>query len=64
MIYDLAFFDNEEDVINHVGILLETGKIIHASGTVRIDKIDQQGIYNEEIGKYTHKLRVIKRLLD
>ena len=61
---DLAFFDNEEDVINHVGILLETGKIIHASGTVRIDKIDQQGIYNEEIGKYTHKLRVIKRLLD
>ena len=60
---DLAFFDNEEGVITHVGIILESGKIIHASGSVRIDRFDQQGIYNPDLEKYTHKLRVIKRVL-
>jgi len=59
---DLAFFDNEEGRITHVGIVTEPGLIIHASGKVRIDSLDQQGIYNKELGKYTHKLRVIKRL--
>ncbi len=61
---DLAFFDNEEGKIIHVGILLNGGKIIHASGKVRIDKLDHQGIYNEETGKYTHNLRVIKNIID
>jgi hypothetical protein len=60
---DLAFFDNEEGKITHVGIVTEPGKIIHASGKVRIDSLDQQGIFNKELGKYTHKLRVIKRIL-
>jgi cell wall-associated NlpC family hydrolase len=60
---DLAFFDNEEGKITHVGILLNDGKIIHASGQVRIDKLDHHGIFNEETGKYTHKLRIIKNLL-
>jgi cell wall-associated NlpC family hydrolase len=60
---DLAFFDNEEGKIIHVGILLGGGKIIHASGRVRIDRIDHQGIFNEETGKYTHQLRIIKRVL-
>ena len=60
---DLAFFDNEEGKIMHVGIVTEPGKIIHASGKVRIDSLDQQGIFNKELGKYTHKLRVIKRIL-
>lgn len=59
---DLAFFDNEEGEITHVGIVLEPGKIIHASGVVRIDKLDHQGIYNEQLGKYSHKLRLIKRV--
>jgi gamma-D-glutamyl-L-lysine dipeptidyl-peptidase len=59
---DLAFFDNEEGKIIHVGIILEKNKIIHASGQVRVDKLDHQGIYNEEIQKYTHKLRLIKRV--
>ena len=59
---DLAFFDNEEGIITHVGIVTEPGKIIHASGKVRIDSLDQQGIFNKELGKYTHKLRVIKRI--
>ena len=59
---NLAFFDNEEGKITHVGIVTEPGQIIHASGKVRVDSLDQQGIFNKELGKYTHKLRVIKRI--
>lgn len=60
---DLAFFDNEEGRITHVGLLLNTNEIIHASGKVRIDKIDNMGIVQSETGERTHHLRVIKRLL-
>jgi len=59
---DLAFFDNEEGRIIHVGILLENHRIIHASGKVRIDRIDHQGIYNNDISDYSHRLRIIKRI--
>jgi cell wall-associated NlpC family hydrolase len=58
---DLAFFDNEEGQIIHVGILLNDSEIIHASGKVRIDKIDNQGIVNADTGERTQKLRIIKR---
>lgn len=60
---DLAFFENRKGNITHVGILLDDGKIIHASGQVRIDKIDHYGIFNVDTEKYTHKLRVVKRVL-
>ena len=60
---DLAFFDNEEGNIIHVGIMMENNYIIHASGKVRIDRIDHLGIYNVDTGRHTHKLRVIKKLL-
>ncbi len=60
---DLAFFENKKGRIAHVGILMPEGQIIHASGRVRIDKLDHYGIYNEDKGKYTHRLRVIKRVL-
>ena len=60
---DMAFFDDPEGNITHVGIILDKNLIIHASGKVRIDKIDHQGIYNNEFKKYTHRLRVIKRIL-
>lgn len=60
---DVAFFDNDEQKIIHVGIIIDDQKIIHASGEVRIDKIDHQGIFNEDIQRYTHKLRIIKRFL-
>ncbi|MBI4931250.1 MAG: C40 family peptidase [Bacteroidetes bacterium] len=60
---DLAFFDNEDGKIVHVGIILDKGKIIHAFGKVRIDKLDHHGIYNEEMKKYSHRLRVARRML-
>jgi cell wall-associated NlpC family hydrolase len=59
---DLAFFDNEEGKITHVGIVSIPGQIIHAYGRVRIDSLDQHGIYNDEESRYTHRLRIIKRL--
>ena len=59
---DLAFFDNPSGEIIHVGIVIEPGRILHASGQVRIDNIDHNGIYNVEKGAYTHSLRILKRL--
>ncbi|MBK9283684.1 MAG: C40 family peptidase [Sphingobacteriaceae bacterium] len=61
---DLAFFDNEEGKIIHVGILLDHEHIIHASGKVRIDRFDHYGIHNSDTKKYTHTLRVIKKLVN
>jgi len=60
---DLVFFDNDEGIITHVGLIMEKDKVIHASGKVRIDSIDHHGIYNNELKKYTHNLRLIKRIL-
>ena len=60
---DLLFFDDEEGMITHTGILLPEGRVIHASGKVRIDKVDHHGIFNAEKGKYTHQLRLIKKIL-
>ncbi|MFV8376944.1 NlpC/P60 family protein [Flavobacterium sp. LB1P71] len=60
---DLAFFDNDEGKIIHVGIIMEDNYIIHASGKIRIDRLDHLGIYNPETNKHTHKLRVIKKII-
>lgn len=60
---DLAFFQNEEGRIVHVGMVCAPGKIIHASGQVRIDKLDDTGIFNADKGQYSHHLRIIKRIL-
>lgn len=60
---DLAFFDNPEGRIIHVGIILEENKIIHAHGKVRIDPIDITGIFNTDTQTYSHKLRVIRQIL-
>jgi cell wall-associated NlpC family hydrolase len=60
---DLAFFENDKGKIVHVGIVLEANQIIHAAGQVRIDRLDHQGIFNEERSLYSHKLRIIKRFL-
>ncbi|MBL4709182.1 MAG: C40 family peptidase [Flavobacteriales bacterium] len=59
---DLAFFDNTEGAITHVGIILSSNRIIHASGKVRIDKLDHQGIFNQEKRDYSHRLRLITKI--
>ena len=59
---DLAFFDNDEGAITHVGIILSNNRIIHASGKVRIDKLDHQGIFNLEKRDYSHRLRLITKI--
>jgi hypothetical protein len=60
---DLAFFDNSEGDIVHVGVILTDNYILHASGKVRLDRLDQTGIFNPETGSHTHKLRVIKKII-
>jgi hypothetical protein len=60
---DLAFFDNAAGNIIHVGIVMTDSMIIHASGRVRIDYLDHYGIYDTDTKKYSHKLRIVKRLL-
>ena len=61
---DLAFFTNKSGRVIHVGILTGNGKIIHASGRVKIDQFTPTGIFSKEIGKETHQLSVIKRMVE
>lgn len=58
---DLAFFDNEQGKITHVGMMIDSETILHASAYVKIDKLDGEGIYHTAISRYTHKLRIVKR---
>ena len=61
---DLAFFDDEQGNITHVGILLNEHEIIHAAGgtgKIQVDKIDNEGIVRSDNGLRTHRLRIIKR---
>ena len=60
---DLAFFDNDEGAIIHVGIIWSEKKIIHCSGKVRIDKVDQFGIYNVDTRRYTHQMRLMRKII-
>lgn len=60
---DLAFFDDKEGKINHVGLIMNDNYIIHVDGKVRIDRIDHSGIFNAELRKHTHQLRVIKKII-
>ena len=60
---DLAFFQNPAGKIVHVGIILENQEIIHASGKVRVDGLDDNGIFIRKSRLYTHKLFSIKRFI-
>ncbi len=60
---DLAFFDNSEGNIVHVGIIMADNYVIHAHGKVRIDRIDHTGIFNVDSKRYSHQLRVIKKII-
>ena len=58
---DVVFFQNENGRVVHVGIILNANEVIHASGKVRIDTIDEEGIINRENGKKTHTFHSIRR---
>lgn len=60
---DLAFFDNEEGNIIHVGLIMKDNYIMHAHGKVRIDRLDHTGIFNVDTKLYSHNLRVIKKII-
>lgn len=60
---DLAFFANDKGKIGHVGILLAENKIIHASGKVRVDLLNQEGIQHADSKTITHRLAAIRRVL-
>ena len=64
---DLAFFDHADrdpkaTNISHVGLLLDNQTIIHCSGKVHVDMIDEQGIHLAD-GELTHHLVQIRRYL-
>lgn len=67
---DLAFFQNEEGLVIHVGLIYERKwdelKIIHSTdsdGKVRLDMLDKKGIFNKDKNVYTHTLYSIKRIV-
>ena len=59
---DLVFFDHEDGKICHVGIAIDTERVIHCSGRVKVEKLDETGIFSAEQGKYTHHLVATRRL--
>lgn len=64
---DVAFFEDRDGKIIHVGLLLGNDTIIHASdnnGRVAVDKIDQGGIVSISLKKRTHNLRFVKRMFN
>ncbi len=60
---DLAFFENAEGRIVHVGMVIDEGMIIHAASKVKIGKLDHEGIFDLKEKRYTHKLRIVKRII-
>jgi len=59
---DMAFFVNETGKVTHVGLILPSSEIIHASVIVRIDELTKEGIRNKETGDISHKLHSIVRV--
>ena len=60
---DLAFFCSDEGKVNHAGMVLADSQIIHCSGWVRVDRLDEKGIFNRERGEYTHMLKEVRRVI-
>ena len=58
---DLVFFDHEDGKISHVGIVIDSERVIHCSGRVKVEKLDETGIFSAEKGEYTHHLVAICR---
>jgi len=50
--------------VYHVGMILSPGEIIHSSGYVHIDRLDEQGIFNLVNQEYSHRSFTIRRVAD
>ena len=65
---DLVFFDHQSPITNHqspithVGIVIDSSRVVHCSGRVKVEKLDKKGIFSAEQGDYTHHLIQIRRL--
>ncbi|MGO1787430.1 MAG: C40 family peptidase [Sphingobacterium sp.] len=57
---DIAFFENDQGAINHLGIVISQNEILHVVEKVRIDRLDDEGVFNQQV--LTHKLKIVKRL--
>ena len=60
---DLAFFSNQAGKVVHVGIVYTPSQIIHASGSVHIDPLSEEGIYSHTQGRITHEKLVLRRVI-
>lgn len=60
---DVAYFQNKNGKVTHVGILIDEKQIIHASGFVKIDELHEYGICNIETQEISHCFHSIKRYL-
>ena len=63
---DLVFFTkytaDTSSPITHVGLVIDPQRVIHCSGRVKVEKLDETGIYSTEQGGYTHRLVTIRRI--
>lgn len=59
---DLAFFTNDAGKIFHVGMMLDSERILHASSKVKVEKITSKGIVRDVSGNISHHLTSIQRL--
>lgn len=59
---DIAFFSTPKEELSHVGLVLEPGIVMHAYGKVRLDRINQNGIYDADLQAYTHSLYSVRRI--
>jgi cell wall-associated NlpC family hydrolase len=61
----LAFFGPEPNRIDHVGVVIPGGRILHSSGEVRIDTLTAHGIpkaapnQDHNLPPHTHTLQAI-----
>ena len=61
---DLAFFESKPGRVDHVGLLLPDDQICHVHGYVRTDRIDHAGIFDVQRQRYSHQLRLIRRVAE
>lgn len=60
---DLVFFrEGASERVSHVALMYDEGKVIHASGCVKVGLADEKGLWDPASGEYTHRLHSIRRV--